>query len=44
VAFDKRSGEVITVLEASYREQTDPEFDTITILPDGMSLQVQEVS
>lgn len=36
--------QVITVLEARYREETDFEFDTVTILPDGVSLQVQEVS
>jgi len=36
--------QVITVVEASYREETDFEFETVTILPDGVSLQVQEVS
>lgn len=36
--------QVITVVEARYREETDFEFDTVTILPDGVSLQVQEVS
>ena len=36
--------QVITVVRASYREETDFEFDTVTILPDGVSLQVQEVS
>jgi hypothetical protein len=36
--------QVITVVEARYREETDFEFDTVTILPDGVLLQVQEVS
>ncbi len=36
--------QVITVVEARYREETDFEFDTVTILPDGMSVKVQEVS
>jgi hypothetical protein len=34
---------VITVVEARHREETDFEFDTVAILPDGESLQVQEV-
>ena len=36
--------QVVTVVEARYREETDFEFDTVTILPDGVSLPVQEVS
>ena len=36
--------QVITVVRASYREETDFEFDTVTILPDGVSVKVQEVS
>ena len=36
--------QVVTVVEARYREETDFEFDTVTILPDSVSLQVQEVS
>jgi hypothetical protein len=35
---------VVTVVEARYREESDFEFDTVTILPDGVSVQVQEVS
>ena len=31
-------------MEARYREETDFEFDTVTILPDGVSVKVQEVS
>lgn len=33
----------ITVVEARYREETDFEYDTVTILPDGPSIRVQEV-
>jgi hypothetical protein len=36
--------QVVTVVEARYREETDFEYDTVTIFPDGVSLQVQEVS
>jgi hypothetical protein len=36
--------QVITVVEARFREETDFEFDTVTILPDGVSLPVQDVS
>jgi hypothetical protein len=35
--------QAITVVEARYREETDFEFDTVTILPDGPSIPVQEV-
>jgi hypothetical protein len=36
--------QVVTVVEVRYREETDFEFDTVTILPDGVSVKVQEVS
>ena len=36
--------QVVTVVEARYREESDLEFDTVTILPDGMSVKVQEAS
>lgn len=35
--------QVVTVVEARYKEETDFEYDTVTILPDGMSVPVQEV-
>jgi hypothetical protein len=35
--------QVITSVEARYREETDFEYDTVTILPDGVSVSVQEV-
>lgn len=35
--------EVITTVEARYREETDFEYDTVTILPDGASIPVEEV-
>lgn len=35
--------QVVTVVEARYEEETDFEYDTVTILPDGMSVPVQEV-
>ena len=35
--------QVITVVEARYREETDFEYDTVSILPDGPSISVQEV-
>ena len=36
--------DVITDVEVRYEEVTDVEYDTVTILPDGPSIQVQEVS
>jgi hypothetical protein len=30
-------------MEARYREETDFEFDTVTILPDGASVRVRDV-
>jgi hypothetical protein len=35
--------QVVTIVEARYREQTDFEYDTVTILPDGPSIPVQDV-
>ncbi len=37
------AADVITVVEARYREETDVEHDTVTILPDGPSIPVEEV-
>lgn len=34
--------EVITTVEARYREETAAEFDTVTILPDGPSIEVTQ--
>lgn len=34
--------DVLTTLEAWYREETDFEYETVTILPDGPSIRVQE--
>jgi hypothetical protein len=33
----------LTVVEASYSEETDFQYDTVTILPDDVSVRVQEV-
>jgi hypothetical protein len=33
----------ITVVEVSYAEQTDTGYDTVTILPDGVTIPVEEV-
>jgi hypothetical protein len=33
----------MTVVEASYSEETDFQYDTVTILPDDVSVRVQEV-
>lgn len=35
--------DVITTVEARYHEETDFEYDTVTILPDGLSIPVEEV-
>jgi hypothetical protein len=35
--------QVVTVVEARNREETDFECDTVTILPDGVSVSVQDV-
>lgn len=35
--------QVITVEEVRYTEETDFEYDTVTILPDGPSIRVQDV-
>jgi hypothetical protein len=35
--------QVVTVVEARYREETDFEYDTVTIFPDGVSVPVQDV-
>lgn len=37
------AAQVITKLEARYSEETDVEYETVTILPDGPSMPVQEV-
>jgi hypothetical protein len=34
---------VVTVVEARYREETDFEFLTVTILPDGVSVRFGDV-
>ena len=34
---------MITTVEVVYEEQTEAEFDTVTILPDGTSVRVQTV-
>jgi hypothetical protein len=34
--------QVITPLEARYEEETEVEYDTVTILPDGVSVPVEE--
>ena len=35
--------QVVTVVEASYREETDFEYEKVTILPDGVSVSVKDV-
>lgn len=35
--------DVIMTVEARYQEETDFEYDTVTILPDGLSIPVEEV-
>jgi hypothetical protein len=35
--------QVVTVVEARYQEETDFEYDTVTILPDGVSVPVRDV-
>jgi hypothetical protein len=35
--------QVVTVVEARYQEETDFEYDTVTILPDGVSVPIQDV-
>jgi hypothetical protein len=35
--------DVITTVDARYHEETDFEYDTVTILPDGPSIPVEEV-
>lgn len=35
--------QAVTVVEARYEEETDFEYDTVAILPDGVSVPVQEV-
>jgi hypothetical protein len=37
------TAQVVTVVEARYSEESDFEYDTVTILPDGASVPVQEV-
>ena len=37
------AAEVITPLEARYSEETDVEYETVTILPDGGTVPVREV-
>jgi hypothetical protein len=36
--------QVETTVEVSYQEETDFEYDTVTILPDGPTVPVKEVS
>jgi hypothetical protein len=36
--------EVETTVEVRYEEETDFEYDTVTIQPDGPTVKVQEVS
>jgi hypothetical protein len=33
----------LSTVEASYTEESDVGFDTVTILPDGISIRVQDV-
>ena len=40
---DDVAAQVITTVEVVYKEQTEAEFDTVTILPDGISVPVQTV-
>ncbi len=35
--------QVVTVVEARYQEETDFEYETVTILPDGVSVPVRDV-
>jgi hypothetical protein len=35
--------QVITTVEARYEEETDFEYETVTILPDGVSVPVRDV-
>jgi hypothetical protein len=35
--------QIVTTVEARYQEETDFEYDTVTILPDGVSVPVEEV-
>jgi hypothetical protein len=37
-------GMVVDVVDVDYQEETEAEFDTVTILPDGVSVPVQVVS
>jgi hypothetical protein len=37
-------GTVVDVVDVDYQEETEAEFDTVTILPDGVSVPVQVVS
>ncbi len=37
------AAQVITPVEVRYREETDFEYDTVTILPNGVSVSVQDV-
>ncbi len=37
---DDVAAQVITTVEVVYKEQTEAEFDTVTILPDGISVPV----
>ena len=37
-------GTVVEIVDVDYREETETEYDTVTILPDGISVPVQVVS
>lgn len=41
---DGPAAAVITVKQASYCEETDFEYDMVTVLPDGVSIRVQHVT
>lgn len=36
-------GQGFTTMEARYEEETDFEYDTVTILPDGVTVSVEDV-
>lgn len=41
---DGPAAAVITVKQASYCEDTDFEYDMVTVLPDGVSVRVQHLT
>jgi len=39
---DGSYGQAIKGIEAEYMEETDAEYDTVTILPDGVTIEVEK--